>query len=139
MTNYWFSIVCPYIQKQLLKFKKHLGEFPMSLFISNAYAEGGAAPGAAGPDMLIMLAIFGLIFYFMIYRPQAKRVKEHKNLVSSLAKGDEVLTAGGIIGKITKVSDDKDFVKVELAEGTEVMIQKGSISSVLPKGTIKSI
>ena len=75
----------------------------------------------------------------MIYRPQAKRVKEHKNLVSSLAKGDEVLTAGGLIGKITKVSDDKDFVKVELAEGTEVMIQKSSISSVLPKGTIKSI
>jgi preprotein translocase subunit YajC len=111
----------------------------MSLFISNAYAEGGAPASAAGPDMLIMLAIFGLIFYFMIYRPQAKRVKEHKNLVSSLAKGDEVLTAGGLIGKITKVSDEKDFVKVELAEGTEVMVQKSSISSVLPKGTIKSI
>ncbi|NVK25896.1 MAG: preprotein translocase subunit YajC [Gammaproteobacteria bacterium] len=111
----------------------------MSLFISNAYAEGGAAAPAAGPDMLIMLAIFGLIFYFMIYRPQAKRVKEHKNLVASLAKGDEVLTAGGLIGKITKVSEEKDFVKVELAEGTEVMIQKSSISSVLPKGTIKSI
>ena len=112
----------------------------MSFFISNAYAEGGApAPGAAGPDMLIMLAVFGLIFYFMIYRPQAKRVKEHKNLVSSLAKGDEVLTAGGLIGKITKVSDDKDFIRIELAEGTEVNIQKASINSVLPKGTIKSI
>lgn len=110
----------------------------MSLFISNAHASAGA-PQAAGPDMLIMLAIFGLIFYFMIYRPQAKRVKEHKNLVSSLSKGDEVLTAGGLIGKITKVSEEKDFVKVELAEGTEVSIQKSSISSVLPKGTIKSI
>lgn len=111
----------------------------MSLFISSAHASAGAAQPAAGPDMLIMLAIFGLIFYFMIYRPQAKRVKEHKNLVSSLSKGDEVLTAGGLIGKITKVAEDKDFVKVELAEGTEVMVQKGSISSVLPKGTIKSI
>lgn len=112
----------------------------MSLFISNAYAEAGAvAPADAGPNMLIMLAIFGLIFYFMIYRPQAKRVKEHKSLVSSLSKGDEVLTAGGLIGKITKVADDKDFIKVELAEGTEVMIQKASINSVLPKGTIKSI
>lgn len=111
----------------------------MSLFISNAYAEGGAPSAAAGPDMLIMLLIFGVIFYFMIYRPQAKRVKEHKNLVSSLAKGDEVLTAGGMIGKITKVADDKDFVRVELAEGIEVMVQKGSINSVLPKGTIKSI
>ena len=112
----------------------------MSLFISNAHAAGGAAPAAAaGPDMLIMLLIFGLIFYFMIYRPQAKRVKDHKNLVSSLAKGDEVLTAGGLIGKITKVADDKDFLKIELAEGNEVMIQKASINSVLPKGTIKSI
>jgi preprotein translocase subunit YajC len=89
--------------------------------------------------MLIMLAIFGLIFYFMIYRPQAKRVKEHKALVGSLSKGDEVLTAGGLIGKITKVSDDKDFLKIELSEGYEVSIQKSSINSVLPKGTIKSI
>jgi len=131
----------PYIEFHCLKnknFKKFRGK-RMSLFISNAYAEGGAAPQAAGPDMLIMLAIFGLIFYFMIYRPQAKRVKEHKNLVSSLSKGDEVLTAGGLIGKITKVADDKDFLRIELAEGTEVMIQKASINSVLPKGTIKSI
>ena len=111
----------------------------MSLFISNAHATAPAPAAAAGPDMLIMLAVFGLIFYFMIYRPQAKRVKEHKNLVSSLAKGDEVLTAGGLIGKITKVAEDKDFIKIELAEGNEVMIQKASINSVLPKGTIKSI
>ncbi|GHB79132.1 preprotein translocase subunit YajC [Psychrosphaera saromensis] len=111
----------------------------MSLFISNAYAEGGAGPASAGPDMLIMLAIFGLIFYFMIYRPQAKRVKEQKNLISALAKGDEVLTAGGILGKLTKVPDDKDFVKLELADGVEISIQKASVSSVLPKGTIKSI
>jgi preprotein translocase subunit YajC len=110
----------------------------MSLFISNAYAEGGAS-AAAGPDMLIMLLIFGLIFYFMIYRPQAKRVKEQKNLIAALAKGDEVLTAGGILGKLTKVSDDKDFVKLELADGIEISIQKSSVSSVLPKGTIKSI
>lgn len=112
----------------------------MSLFISNAYAEGGAAaPAAAGPDMLIMLLIFGVIFYFMIMRPQQKRVKEHKALVSSLSKGDEILTAGGLIGKITKVSEEKEFVKVELSEGNEIAIQKSSISSVLPKGTIKSI
>ncbi len=112
----------------------------MSLFISNAQAATGGAPGAAaGPDMIIMLVIFALIFYFMIYRPQAKRVKEHKTLVSSLSKGDEVLTAGGLIGKITKVSDDKDFLKVELSEGTEVTVQKASINTVLPKGTIKSI
>ena len=89
--------------------------------------------------MLIMLLIFGAIFYFMIYRPQAKRVKEHKNLVSALSKGDEILTSGGLVGKITKVADDKDFLRMELAEGTEVVVQKGSINSILPKGTIKSL
>jgi preprotein translocase subunit YajC len=111
----------------------------MSLFISSAHAAAPGGQAAAGPDMVIMLVIFALIFYFMIYRPQAKRVKEHKALTSSLSKGDEVLTAGGLIGKITKVSDEKDFIKVELAEGTEVTVQKASINTVLPKGTIKSI
>ena len=64
----------------------------MSLFISNAYAQSAGAPQGGGMEMIIMLAVFGLIFYFLLYRPQAKRVKEHKNLVSSLGKGDEVLT-----------------------------------------------
>ena len=109
------------------------------MFISQAHAAAEGAPAGGGFEMLIMLGMFAVIFYFMIYRPQAKRVKEHKNLVSSLAKGDEVLTAGGLIGKITKVAEDKDFIKIELAEGNEVMIQKASINSVLPKGTIKSI
>ena len=90
-------------------------------------------------SMLIMLAVFGLVFYFMIYRPQAKRVKEHKNLMSELSKGDEVLTQGGIVGKIVKVSDEKDFIVVSIAEGTEVTVQKGAINAVLPKGTMKSL
>jgi preprotein translocase subunit YajC len=89
--------------------------------------------------MLIMLAVFGLVFYFMIYRPQAKRVKEHKSLMSELSKGDEVLTQGGIVGKIVKVSDEKDFIVVSIAEGTEVTVQKSAINAVLPKGTMKSL
>jgi len=89
--------------------------------------------------MLIMLAVFGAVFYFMIYRPQAKRVKDHKNLMSALSKGDEVLTQGGIVGKIIKVSDEKDFIVVSIAEGIEVTVQKGSINTVLPKGTMKSL
>ncbi|MEO9945166.1 MAG: preprotein translocase subunit YajC [Paraglaciecola sp.] len=111
----------------------------MSLFISNAYAQdaGGAAGG--GFEMLIMLGVFGLIFYFMLYRPQAKRVKEHKNLVSSLSKGDEVLTQGGMVGKITKVSEDKDFIEIGLNDSTNIVIQKSAISAVLPKGTMKAI
>ncbi len=90
-------------------------------------------------EMMIMLAVFGLVFYFMIYRPQAKRVKEHKSLMSALSKGDEVLTQGGIVGKIVKVSDEKDFIVVSIAEGTEVTVQKGAINAVLPKGTMKSL
>jgi preprotein translocase subunit YajC len=111
----------------------------MSLFISNAYAQdaGGAAGG--GFEMLIMLGVFGLIFYFMLYRPQAKRVKDHKNLVTSLSKGDEVLTQGGMLGKIVKVSDEKDFIEIALNDSTNIVVQKSAVSAVLPKGTMKAI
>ena len=84
----------------------------MSLFISNAYAQSAGAPQGGGMEMIIMLAVFGLIFYFLLYRPQAKRVKEHKNLVSSLSKGDEVLTQGGLVGKITDVPKKKTSLKL---------------------------
>ena len=110
----------------------------MDLFISKAHAAAAPAPGA-GMDMLIMLLVFGLVFYFMIYRPQAKRVKEHKSLMSALGKGDEVLTQGGLVGKIAKVSDEKDFIVIAIAEGTEVTVQKAAINAVLPKGTMKSL
>ncbi|MBU2869298.1 preprotein translocase subunit YajC [Colwellia sp. E2M01] len=111
----------------------------MSLFISEAHAAAAPAQQGGGFEMMIMLAVFGLVFYFMIYRPQAKRVKEHKGLMSSLAKNDEVLTQGGIVGKIVKVSDDKDFIVISISEGTEVTVQKGAVSTVLPKGTMKSL
>lgn len=111
----------------------------MSLFISQAHAAAAPAQGADGMSMLIMLAVFGLVFYFMIYRPQAKRVKEHKSLMSELSKGDEVLTQGGLVGKIAKVSDEKDFIVITVAEGTDVTVQKGAVNAVLPKGTMKSL
>ena len=111
----------------------------MSLFISTAYAADAPAAAGGGMEMLIMLAVFGLVFYFMIYRPQSKRVSEHKGLMSALSKGDEVLTQGGIVGKILKVSDDKDFLVITIAEGTEVVMQKSAINAVLPKGTMKSL
>ncbi|MEK0161391.1 preprotein translocase subunit YajC [Pseudoalteromonas piscicida] len=112
----------------------------MSFFISNAHASNAAAaPTGGGMEMLIMLGIFGLVFYFLIYRPQAKRVKEHKDLMGALGKGDEVLTQGGLVGKITKVADDKDFVVIALNDQTEVTVQKSAVSAVLPKGTMKSL
>lgn len=86
---------------------------------------------------VIMLVAFGLIFYFMIFRPQSKRNKEHKALMESLAKGSEVLTSGGLIGKITKLSDDE--VVIALNPTTEVTIKRNFIVAVLPKGSIKSL
>ncbi|GHG65960.1 preprotein translocase subunit YajC [Alishewanella longhuensis] len=111
----------------------------MSLFISQAYADTAAAPQGGGWDLIIMLLAFGLIFYFLIYRPQAKRVKEHRNLMSALGKGDEVLTQGGIVGRISKIAEDKDFIVVALNDSTEVTVQKSAVSAVLPKGTLKSL
>ncbi|HAD49673.1 MAG: preprotein translocase subunit YajC [Idiomarina sp.] len=111
----------------------------MSFFISPAYAQDAGAAQGGGMELIFMLVMFGLIFYFLIYRPQAKRVKQHKELVSSLSKGDEVLTQGGMVGRITKVSDDKDFIVIALTEEMEVTVQKAAVTSVLPKGTMKSL
>lgn len=112
----------------------------MSLFISNAYAQAApAGQQGGGMEMIIMLGIFGLIFYFMLYRPQAKRVKEHKNLIGSLSKGDEILMQGGMVGKISKVSDEKDFIEISLNDNVNIVVQKSAVSAVLPKGTMKNI
>ncbi|WP_028116771.1 preprotein translocase subunit YajC [Ferrimonas senticii] len=107
------------------------------MFIANAYAAEGAPMGGLEP--LFMLAIFGLVFYFMILRPQNKRVKEHKSLVEALAKGDEVLTSGGLLGKVTKVTADSDYVVLALNDSTEVTLKKDFITAVLPKGSIQSL
>ncbi len=111
----------------------------MSLFISNAYAQSAGGQQGGGFEMLIMLGIFGLIFYFMLYRPQAKRMKEHKNLLSSLSKGDEVLTQGGLVGRITKISEEKDFIELALNDQAQIVVQKSAVTALLPKGTIKNI
>lgn len=110
----------------------------MSLFISEAHA-AGPAPSGGGMEMFIMLGMFAVIFYFMIYRPQAKRVKEHKNLMAAMSKGDEVLTGGGLVGKIVKISDDNDYILIALNENNEVTIKKDFVTAVLPKGTLKSL
>ena len=112
----------------------------MSFLIPVAYADA-AAPAAAGPAGTgfewIFLIGFLAIFYLMIWRPQAKRAKEQKNLLGSLQKGDEVVTTGGIAGKINKVTDD--FVVLEVSDSVELKFQKGAIAATLPKGTLKAI
>lgn len=108
------------------------------LFVSNAYADGGA-PAAQGGDLMQFLPLVALVavFYFLILRPQQKRAKEQKAMIEALQKGDEVTTLGGILGKVTKVSQDN--VAIEIAENVTVQVQKVAIQNVLPKGTIKSI
>ena len=109
----------------------------MSFFISDVMAEGGdAAAGQGGLLGFLPLVIIFVIFYFLIIRPQVKRAKEHKKLTESVSKGDEVVTGGGLLGKVSDVNDN--FVTLEIAEGTEVKIQRQSVSSLVPKGTIKS-
>ena len=110
----------------------------MSLFETTAFAaDAGATGGDAGLINIIMLGGFVLIFYFLLIRPQNKRRKEHQELVSSLNKGDEVVTAGGVVGTITKVEDD--FVKVQVSDAVEMRIQKSAVGATLPKGTLKSL
>lgn len=107
-----------------------------NLFISNAYAEGAAAAPSAGfMDFLPLIALVA-VFYFLVLRPQMKRAKEVKVMIEALQKGDEVVTSGGVMGRIVKVGDS--YVSLEVAEGINLTIQKGAIQSALPKGTIKS-
>jgi len=104
------------------------------VFISNAYA--AAATTTDFTSFLPLIVIF-VLFFFMIIRPQMKQAKEQRNMIAALQKGDEVVTSGGIVGKVTKVTEA--FVSVEIAPNTEITVQKHAIQSALPKGTIKSI
>ena len=107
------------------------------MFISNAYAEPAAGSVQGGfMDYLPLVALVA-VFYFLVLRPQSKRAKELKTMVEALQRGDEVVTVGGELGRITKVFEQ--YVGVELAENLEVTVQKTAIQSVLPKGTIKAI
>jgi preprotein translocase subunit YajC len=109
----------------------------MNFFISAAHAQDAAAQGPSPIFNLIFIGGMFVLFYFILWRPQSKRAKEHRELVSSLAKGDEVLTSGGLLGRVTKVTDD--YVTLQVAEGVELCMQKVSIAAALPKGTLKSI
>jgi preprotein translocase subunit YajC len=104
------------------------------LLAGPAAAQG--APGGGGFE-LIFIVVMMVVFYFFLIRPQTKRAKEHRELVAALAKGDEVVTAGGMLGKVNKVTDD--YVVIEIANNLEIKMQKQSIQATLPKGTIKSI
>lgn len=107
----------------------------MDFLISDALAQGdAAAPGGTLTSLLFPIALI-VIFYFLLIRPQQKRAKEHKKLVEGLSRGDEVVTSGGIAGKVTEVGDT--FANLEVASNVEIRLQKSAVAQVLPKGTLK--
>lgn len=103
----------------------------MDFFISNAYAQSAQQGGTLG--MLLPMIIIFVAFWFLLIRPQQKKQKAHAALVAALNVGDEVMTAGGILGKVTNVTDH--YAAVEIADGTVIKVQKMSVSQVMPKGT----
>lgn len=112
----------------------------LDFFIAPAYADVPAAAAANGGSpfsLVLMFVVFFVFFYFVMWRPQSKRAKEHRNLVSSLAKGDEVITSGGMLGKINKITEQ--YVALIIHNSTEIVVQKSAIVNALPKGTLKSL
>jgi len=109
----------------------------LDFLISSAWAEGAAVAQPNLLETLVPFLILIAVFYFFLIRPQSKRMKEHQQLVQSLAKGDEIVTNGGLVGKVTQVGEN--FVSVEIADNIEVKVQKQAIGSVLPKGTMKTL
>ena len=112
----------------------------MSFWVSDAVAAvaNGAEPAHAdGSFSLVMIIAIFVLFYFMLIRPQNKRAKEHRDLINQVKTGDEVVTLGGMLGKVLDVGEH--YLKVSIAEGIDVQLQRSAISSVLPKGTLKSL
>lgn len=109
----------------------------MSFFISDAWAQAQpAAPAEGGLLGLLPLLVIFVLFYFLLIRPQMKRAKEHRQMVDKLAKNDEVVTSGGLVGRVTDV--DENFLTLEIADGVRVKVQKTGVTSLLPAGTLKS-
>lgn len=108
----------------------------MDFLFSTVYAQEAAQAAPASFNFILIGGMF-VLMYLMLWRPQSKRAKEHKSLIESVAKGDEIMTSGGLLGKVSKVSEE--YIAVEVAAGVELKLQKSSVAAVLPKGTIKAI
>jgi len=108
------------------------------MLINPAWAQGsGGAAAGGGYESLILIVLMFAVLYFLMIRPQMKRAKEHKTLLEALQKGDEVVAAGGMLGRISKISEN--YVTLEIADKVEVQVQRPAVQLVLPKGTIKNI
>ena len=107
----------------------------MDFFISSSHAQAAGQQPSMWPS-LIMLVVFFAIFYFLLIRPQQKRMADHKKMVEALSRGDEIVTSGGLLGRIEDVGES--FVTLEIAQGVRIKVQKHALGAVLPKGTYKS-
>lgn len=107
----------------------------MNLFISEAWAQAGGSPQGGGLLGLLPIVLIFVLFYFLLIRPQQKRQKQHKEMVGNLKKGDEVVTVGGTLGKITDVGDN--FVTLAVNDNVEIKVQRHAVQTMMPKGTIK--
>ena len=107
------------------------------MLITPAWAQSGSAAQGGGIESLILIVLMFGVLYFLMIRPQMKRAKETKAMVEALQKGDEVVTAGGLVGRITKLGEQ--YITLEIAPNTEIVVQRAAVSAPLPKGTIKSL
>ena len=108
------------------------------MLINSAWAQGsGAAGPGGGMESIILIVLMFAVLYFLMIRPQMKRAKEHKTLIETLQKGDEVVAGGGLLGRISKINEN--YVTLEIANGVEVQVQRPAVQLVLPKGTLKNI
>lgn len=107
----------------------------MNFLIDSAWAQSGPASQSNPYGFLLMMGLFFVIFYFMLIRPQSKRAKEHRAMLGALAAGDEVVTGGGILGKVTEVGDT--FVTLDVGNGVQLKVQKAQVTALMPKGTLK--
>jgi preprotein translocase subunit YajC len=106
------------------------------MFISDAWAQLTGGAGGGGFESIFLIVAMFAVLYFLMIRPQMKRAKEHKTMVDALQKGDEIITAGGVLGKITRVGES--YVSVEISNNVEIQVQRAAVQTVLPKGSIKN-
>jgi preprotein translocase subunit YajC len=107
------------------------------MFISQAWAQAAGAPQGGGIESMLLIVLMFGVLYFLMIRPQMKRAKEHKAMIEALQKGDEVVSGGGILGRVSKLNES--YVTLEVAQGVEMTLQRSAVQVVLPKGTIKNI
>ena len=107
------------------------------MFISQAWAQAAGSPQGGGIESMLLIVVMFGVLYFLMIRPQMKRAKEHKAMIEGLQKGDEVVSGGGILGRVTKINES--YVTLEVAQGVEMTLQRSAVQVVLPKGTLKNI